>query len=105
MQTGKFKIKIKNECDKTMIYLFFKTNLQIKNLLEKKCTCILKQCKKKRHGTIHIYFHKKNTKQWQVKDQTLKKNRNMIRCHGGHTSCVLFFAIENNGQIHRYLGD
>lgn len=73
MQTGKFKIKIKNECDKTMIYLFFKTNLQIKNLLEKKCTCILKQCKKKRHGTIHIDFHKKNTKQWQVKDQTLKK--------------------------------
>lgn len=72
MQTGKFKIKTKNECDKTMIYLFVKTNLQIKNPLEKKFTCILKQSKK-RHGTIHIDFHKKNTKQWQVKDQTLKK--------------------------------
>lgn len=42
----KIQVKTKNKCDKTMIYLFVKTNLQIKNPLEKKITCLLKQCKK-----------------------------------------------------------
>lgn len=48
MQTGKFKIKTKNEYDKTMIYLFFKTNLQIKNPLEKKMYLYIKAMLKKK---------------------------------------------------------
>lgn len=42
LNAGKFKIKTKNECDKAIIYLFVKTNFQVKNPPGKKVYMYLK---------------------------------------------------------------